>query len=1137
MKEVDQVLLINRVCDEFESKLKTGEEALLESFVESAAREFKDEELVQSLLSELIALEILYGDDKEAVANSLRSRFPKQAKQIKEALKEGSLFGTLDDVRNGTLAENQLKSHVQVELDEGRATHTASQMVGPYKLLSKLGEGGMGTVWKAEQSTPVKRLVALKLIKPSAGSSQVIARFEAERQALAMMDHPNIAKILFGGTTDNGQPYFVMELVQGAPLTEYCDSNKLSIEQRLRLFIPVCKAVQHAHQKGIIHRDLKPSNVLVTVADGEAIPKVIDFGLAKAAEQTVKLTNRTMLTEYGSLVGSLRYMSPEQAELGQSGIDTRTDVYSLGVMLYELLTGSTPLQNQTIEGNPLLDVLEIIRNDQPLRPSSWLKSIGQDAAAIGDLRQIKPARLQQILAGELDWVVMKALESNRSRRYETAIGLADEIQRFQNDEAVLARPPSTAYRVRKFIQKNKGLVASLATISALLIAGIFGTTWFAIESSRVAKRAVIAENLAKENAEQSEKDKKEAERSSAGFKDALNVFADSFESIAPVAGGSSEMTAKDVLYRAKQRLKDSSLQDEGKAQLLSKLSLSFFGLGEVDAAIESAQEEVEIRKRIFGEQDSRTIKSLTNLENCYLRAHKNEEAIALNGEIFRLKSEVLGESHAETLLSKTNLAVAYFNKGETKKAHEINLELLEIVKDYRSLEHPDTILLMGNLASSYLRTGQIDESVKLFEELKEVLKRTFGEDHPEWADHLNGLGTAYMEQEQYEKAGELFDEVIDRFEPKLGEFNPMILASKANLAECYFRQDQKDRALSLFKVVFEPVESKMPESSEAMLVMNRLATLYEEIAKFDSAIEVRKKLVALKREQYGPDHLSTILECGHLSTAYLKAGDREKSIELREQIVAGYTRHYGADDSMVIAWQRSLASNYLNSSRYHDAIRIHNEHLKIFRKLDDLEQLEDTQLRIAHCSYRLKRYDDASRLRLQVYEQRKKRLGVHADTLSAMRVLAAGYRNRHQWDLAYDLYPEVVSWSEKLNGEEDSKTALAKLYLGEVLIQKDSAKAIGVLNDTYESWKKINPDGYRIHQSRSMLGEAQLLEGDFEAARVNLQEADASLRGNGGIKIPRNYRERMLRKSRERLEKLAELSKNQDVKERLEKED
>ncbi|MDG2013602.1 MAG: protein kinase, partial [Pirellulaceae bacterium] len=373
----------------------------------------------------------------------------------------------------------------------------ASSFIGPYKLLQQIGEGGMGSVWMAEQEYPVKRRVALKLIRADMGSKETIARFEAERQALAMMDHPNIARVLDAGTTDGGSPYFVMELVKGVPLTDYCDQNKLSIRERLELFVPVCAAVQHAHQKGIIHRDLKPSNVLVTLYDGKPTPKVIDFGLAKALEHTTTLTDKTMFTEFGKVVGTLQYMSPEQAEINALDVDTRTDIYSLGVMLYELLTGSTPLEKETLGKQALLQVLAIIRETVPPRPSNRLSSSGEAASGISEHRKIASAKLQQILRGELDWVVMRALEKDRSRRYESANNFADDIQRYLNDDTVKARPPTARYRVSKFVRKNRTLVVTAATIAGLLIAGIAGTSWFAFK----ANQSAVAEKAQKEIAE------------------------------------------------------------------------------------------------------------------------------------------------------------------------------------------------------------------------------------------------------------------------------------------------------------------------------------------------------------------------------------------------------------------------------------------------------------------------------------------------------------------------------------------------------------------------------------------------------------------------------------------------------------
>ena len=378
----------------------------------------------------------------------------------------------------------------EIESAEGPASAPAPvpdtgkdrRQIGPYKILQKIAEGGMGAVYMAEQTSPIKRRVALKVIKAGRDTEQIIARFEAERQALAMMDHANISRIFDAGTTDEGSPFFVMELVNGIPLTEYCDRNKLSIRERLELFVPVCNAVQHAHTKGIIHRDLKPSNVLVALYDGVPVPKVIDFGLAKATEHQLALTDKTMFTEFGQIVGTIQYMSPEQAEMNQLDVDTRTDVYSLGVMLYELLTGSTPLDNQTMKEQALLKVLELIRESEPPRPSTRLSQSRDAITGVSDQRKILPAKLKQILRGELDWIVMKSLEKDRRRRYETAIAFANDVSRFLEDEPVLARPQSTGYRVHKFIRKHKALVAFGLVVSALLFASAGISYWFMLEA-------------------------------------------------------------------------------------------------------------------------------------------------------------------------------------------------------------------------------------------------------------------------------------------------------------------------------------------------------------------------------------------------------------------------------------------------------------------------------------------------------------------------------------------------------------------------------------------------------------------------------------------------------------------------------
>jgi serine/threonine protein kinase/tetratricopeptide (TPR) repeat protein len=359
-------------------------------------------------------------------------------------------------------------------IDTQLAADGPGSRVGPYKLLQQIGEGGMGTVFMAEQSQPVQRKVALKLIKPGMDSRQVIARFEAERQALALMDHPNIAKVLDAGTTVSGRPYFVMELVKGVPITKYCDEHRLTPKERLELFVAVCRAVQHAHQKGIIHRDLKPSNVLIAQYDGKPVPKVIDFGVAKATGS--RLTDKTLFTDFGAVVGTLEYMSPEQAELNQLDIDTRSDIYALGVLLYELLTGTTPLSRKRLKEAALLESLRIIREEEPPKPSTRL-STTEELPSVAAKRSLEPKKLSGLVRGDLDWIAMKCLEKDRNRRYETANGLASDVQRYLADEPVLASPPSTAYQLRKFARRHKAGMRTTAVVLLVAFLAAGGVGW------------------------------------------------------------------------------------------------------------------------------------------------------------------------------------------------------------------------------------------------------------------------------------------------------------------------------------------------------------------------------------------------------------------------------------------------------------------------------------------------------------------------------------------------------------------------------------------------------------------------------------------------------------------------------------
>ena len=388
-----------------------------------------------------------------------------------------------------SLLELKPPANVGPTIGQGLAEGPGTQ-IGPYKLKEQIGEGGFGLVFVAEQQEPVKRKVALKVIKPGMDTREVVARFNAERQALALMDHPNIARVLDAGATDSDRPYFVMELVRGIPITDYCDQNQLAPRDRLDLFVTVCQAVQHAHQKGIIHRDIKPSNVLVTSHDGKPVAKVIDFGVAKAIHQ--QLTDRSIYTQFAQMIGTPLYMSPEQAEMSGLDIDTRSDIYSLGVLLYELLTGSTPLEKKKFAKAAYDEIRRLIREEEPPKPSTRLSTSGS-IASIAAQRHTEPAKLSKLIRGDLDWITMKALEKDRTRRYETANGLARDIERYLSDEPVEACPPSTTYRLRKFAKKNRAALTTATAIVLLLVSGMTVSIWQAVRATRAEADARVAE--------------------------------------------------------------------------------------------------------------------------------------------------------------------------------------------------------------------------------------------------------------------------------------------------------------------------------------------------------------------------------------------------------------------------------------------------------------------------------------------------------------------------------------------------------------------------------------------------------------------------------------------------------------------
>ena len=613
-------------------------------------------------------------------------------------------------------------------------TEGAGSRVGPYKLLQQLGEGGMGVVYMAEQERPVRRIVALKIIKPGMDSSQVIARFEAERQALAMMDHHNIAKVLDAGTTDTGRPYFAMELVKGVPITQYCDRNKLTPRERLEMFIPVCQAIQHAHQKGIIHRDIKPSNVLVTLYDGKPVPKVIDFGVAKATQQ--KLTERTMFTGIGQILGTFEYMSPEQAEMNQLDIDTRSDVYSLGVILYELLTGSTPISKEKLRSAGLEEMLRTIRETEPPKPSTRLSESARAEPSVSDVRKTEPAKLSKLIRGDLDWIVMKALEKDRTRRYETANGLAMDVQRFLDDETVEACPPSASYRFRKFARRHKtAFVAGTATATILVLATIM--------SSISAVRAFRAQQVASANefkatraaeeeskARQAEQKQREiavanaakANREATKSKEVATFLKDMLEGVGPsVARGRDTQMLQEILNKLVERLDtDLDAYPDVEAELRMTIGRVYQELSQPKTATEMYRQALELRKREFGEEHTLVAESLIGYAKSLRDESKTRELLQ---QALAMREKLFGPEHLDVAAALDALGGHYHFTGKSVKAENLRRRVLAIRRKWLGENDGNDSSVYSALLSLGVTVeaqGRYEEAAELIEEGRQI---------------------------------------------------------------------------------------------------------------------------------------------------------------------------------------------------------------------------------------------------------------------------------------------------------------------------------------------------------------------------------------------------------------------------------
>ncbi len=701
--------------------------------------------------------------------------------------------------------------------------------IGRYKLLRVLGEGGMGMVYLAEQEGPIRRKVALKVIKPGMDSKRVLARFETERQALALLDHPNIAKVYDAGTTKSGRPYFVMEHVQGLPVTEYCDRHRLSIESRLTLFQQVCAAVQHAHQKGIIHRDIKPSNILVCAEGDKAIPKIIDFGVAKAISQP--LTERTLFTEDSQLLGTPEYMSPEQADMVNEDIDTRSDIYSLGVMLYVLLTGIMPYDSKTFRQGGVEHVRKIIREADPKTPSTRLTSLGEEANRAANNRRTEVIALAKRLHKELEWIPLKAMRKERTERYRSASELADDIENYLNGDPLIAGPPGTLYRLKKSARRHKALVAGTLAVLLVSLIGTVVATLFAIGQARARAEAQDVSDFLLESV--------------------------LFAAVNPVRGG-QKGTVPSILDAISEELagkfEDRPLIEASIRLLLGRAywrvgqnlvipSLHRTSKPHLDAAEDHVKRAYQLYREQLGEEDPRTLEAMLSLGAVYSFQRRLDEAEALLARTLEISRRVRGDEHLRTLWCMNSLALTYRTQERYNEAESLFWEMFKICEsqaefseDHKAVSH----FAEGNLAGLYKRQGRYDDAERLF---RKLLPDIVHSENPHYVHMVSALAHMYLQQGRHDEAEPLFLQVLENRRINRGEGHLATLETEYFLGTLYTNQGHHDQAESfLLRAVWGRRFELGDEHADTLEAWNSLVDLYEAWNKPEEAAKWRAEL-------------------------------------------------------------------------------------------------------------------------------------------------------------------------------------------------------------------------------------------------------------------------------------------------------
>ncbi len=731
----------------------------------------------------------------------------------------------------------------KIELGES----VTGAVIGPYQLLEMIGEGGMGEVWLAEQKFPVRRRVALKLIKAGMDTREVVSRFESERQALALMDHPAIAKVFDAGSTPQGRPFFVMEYVTGVPITTYCDKHKLTTQQRLELFVRVCEGVQHAHQKAILHRDLKPSNILVSEVDGKPVPQIIDFGVAKATAQ--RLTPDTLYTQLGTIVGTPAYMSPEQADSAGVDVDTRTDVYSLGVVLYQLLVGTLPID---FAQTPPDQFRHRLREEDVQRPSTKIRTLGEQTTATALNRGADPPTLIRQVRGDLDAITLKCLEKDRARRYATPADLAADIGRYLRHEPVLARPASVRYRARKYIRRHRLVVAVAAGAVVLLASGAIAQT---LELRRIRRERDRADRV-------------------------TQFMTGMFKVSNPSEARGNDIRAREILDKASKDIDTGLASDpELQAQMMHTMGVVYDSLGLLSKAEALFSRAVDIRKQTLGLRNRDTLSSMSKLADVLMEESHYPEAEKLGRETLELRRRALGPKDRDTLDSATELASILDDESRFPEAEKINREVLDTASREFGAQDEEARIARQHLAIDLAYEGKFSDAEKIFREIYERERARLGDDNPATLNAQGNLGAILEQLERYPEAEKVYRDNLAAKTRIMGPEHPYTLMTAGNLAQVLTREKKYPEAEKLLRDTYATkLKTLGPDHRSTVVTAGNLSELLQLEGQYPEAEKINRQTLEIERRTLGPDHTDTLQTMNNLQ-AILRSEKRYAEAE------------------------------------------------------------------------------------------------------------------------------------------------------------------------------------------------------------------------------------------------------------------